>query len=66
MTENEWIIPIEIVKIWQHVKFYTGDDVQETADNLKNSILTDNKTEQKQIRNAIKIFIRNEEKKITT
>ena len=63
VTHKEWVIPIEAVRIWQYMKFYSGEGVQEMADDLKNAILTDNKTEQKGLNNLINAFVNSEEKK---
>ena len=63
VTQNEWIIPIEAVRIWQHVQFYTGEEVTEQANALKNAILTNDKTEQKQITKDIESFIKREDMK---
>ncbi|MHA2256054.1 MAG: hypothetical protein ACXAAM_08285, partial [Candidatus Heimdallarchaeaceae archaeon] len=61
VTQNEWIIPIEAIRIWQHVRFYPGEEVTELANALKNAILINDGTEQKQITKDIESFIKKED-----
>ena len=32
ITQNEWAIPFEITRIWQHVRLYPGDEAQQRVD----------------------------------
>ncbi|MCG3227291.1 MAG: hypothetical protein H7645_10245 [Candidatus Heimdallarchaeota archaeon] len=63
VTKNEWIIPIEAVRIWQHVKHYTGKEVTELANELEKAILTNDETKEKQITKDIESFIKREDSK---
>jgi hypothetical protein len=63
VTQNDWVIPIEVVRIWNYVNFYTGTEVQELANSLKNSILTEDESEFNKISKTIESFVKSEDKK---
>ena len=63
VTKGDWVIPIEAVRIWQHVKFYPGEEANELASTLKSASQSNNEDELKQISKRIESFVKSEDKK---
>ena len=63
VTKGDWVIPIEAVRIWQHVKFYSGEEANELGITLKSAFQSNNEDELKQISKKIESYVKSEDKK---
>ena len=62
MGDKNWIVPLEAVHIWQHVKHYPGDEAKRLASDLFGAFLAGATDKFKSIGTDIEIFINKEEK----
>ena len=62
MGEKNWIIPLEAVHIWQHVKSYSGDEAEKLAGELFGAFQAGNMNMFKSHGASIEIFINKEDK----
>jgi hypothetical protein len=62
MGEKNWIVPLEAVHIWQHVKTYPGDEAERLANELYAAFQAGNENMFKSHGASIEIFINKENK----
>ena len=62
MGDKNWVVPIEAVHIWQHVKFYPGDEAERLAKELFGAFQAGNENMFKSHGASIEIFINKENK----
>lgn len=60
---KNWIIPMEAVKIWQHIRYYSGEEAEVLSKQLYEGMKADSKEIKKEVRKKIKEYIKQEESK---
>ncbi len=60
--KGDYVIPLEVVQIWQHVRLYPGDEAEKLAKDLFDVFLTGDESRYKSLTVDIESLIRKEDK----
>ena len=62
MGKADWVTPLEVVQIWQHVRSYPGDEAERLAKELFDVFLKGDEARYKRLTVDIESLIRKEDK----